>query len=131
MDARIGRIVVLVRDFEQTKAFYQKNFGFRIMFENTAADGRHFLHMGTNELAAAGIWFILAEGAEQEALVGRQTGEQPLMVLYTESLIELSAHLNENGVKITVPPVYSPDYSYLHCLDLYGNELVVVELKSP
>ncbi len=130
MDTYVGRVVILVRDYEQAKAFYASNFGFQTLFEHSASDGRHFLHMGVEEPAAMGIWFIKAESPEQEALVGRQTGEQPLMVLYTKSLEALAGRLKENGTKIIVAPVYSPEYSYLHCLDLYGNELVIVELKS-
>jgi len=44
------------------------------------------------------------------------------MVIYTTSLEELFQKLKTNGVKITVEPVITPGYKFLHCHDLYGNE---------
>ena len=32
--------------------------------------------------------------------------------------------------EIKVELVLTPGYSYFHCLDLYGNEIVVVEIEE-
>jgi hypothetical protein len=82
---------------------------------------------GQNEIA---IWFLQADAGAEQALVGRQTGGQPMLVIYTDNLEELYGRLRSNGVRIQKEPVISPDYKFFHCLDHLENELIVVELAS-
>ena len=126
----LGRIIVLVHDYEAAFAFYAKNFGFTTLFDVTTDVGQRFLHIGTDTVDSLGIWFLKAEGKEQLARVGNQVGGQPAMVIYTTSLQDLYQQLKANDVKIKTEPVFTPGYSFLHCFDLYGNEIVVVEINS-
>jgi predicted enzyme related to lactoylglutathione lyase len=124
----LGRMIVLVEDYDQAFTFYSKNFGFEKIFELTTDVGQRFLHIGSGGTGEAGIWFLKAEGKLQQSKVGSQTGEQPAMVIYTSNLHALYMQLSNNGVRIKTEPVITPGYSFLHCYDLYGNEIVVVEL---
>jgi len=126
----LGRIILLVEDYEKAAEFYENNFGFKRMFDVTTDVGQRFLHIGSDPLDTLGIWFLKADSKEQKALIGKQTGGQPTMVIYTTSLEEEYRKLKENHVKIKVEPVLTPGYSFLHCFDLYGNEIVVVEIKE-
>ena len=124
-----GRIVLLVKDYEAAWDFYHKNLGCVKLFDETHANGQRFLHIGFKEGDHAGIWLLKAEGAEEEARVGRQTLGQPAMVVYTLSLKEAHVRLEANGVRIKKQPVFDVHYSFLHFLDLYGNEVVLVEIS--
>lgn len=126
----LGRIILLVEDYEPAAAFYERNFGFQKLYDVTTDVGQRFLHMGTDPTDSLGIWFLKAEGKEQQKQIGKQTGGHPAMVIYTTDLEKLHNHLAENGVTIKVAPVKTPDYQFLHCLDLYGNEIVVVEIQN-
>lgn len=126
----LGRMILLVNDYENAAAFYEKNFGWERLFDESGEEGRRYLHLGLRELNV-GIWLLKAEAADEKALVGRQTAGQPTMVIYTENLAGLYRRLLENDVKIKVKPVKSAAFHYLHCLDYDGNEIVVVELKAP
>jgi hypothetical protein len=86
--------------------------------------------MGSDPIDSLGIWFLKAEGKDQKDKIGKQTGGQPTLVIYTTSLQELYEQLVQNEVKIKVEPVITPGHSFLHCFDLYGNEIVVVELAG-
>ncbi len=123
-------MILLVEDYEQASEFYEKNFGFQRLYDTTTDVGQRFLHIGTASPEALGIWFLKPDSKQQKALIGNQTGGHPLMVIYTSSLDELYQQLQENGVRVKVPPVKTPGYHFLHCLDLYGNEIVVVELAA-
>jgi len=92
--------------------------------------GQRFLQIGTDEPNSAGLWFIKADGKGQKDDVGKQTNGQPAMVIYTSSFDELYQQIRCNNVIVNVVPVNTPDYKYFHCLDLYGNEIIVVELKT-
>jgi predicted enzyme related to lactoylglutathione lyase len=126
----LGRLVLLVKDYDEATNFYERNFGFTKMFDTTTDVGQRFLHIGTHALDSMGIWFIKADGKQQLERIGNQTNRQPTMVIYTTSLEELYQKLKTNGVKITVEPVITPNYKFLHCDDLYGNEIVVVEVQE-
>lgn len=131
MKNHIGRIVLLVKNYDEAADFYQRNFGFTKLFDMTTPEGQRFLHVGTEAKNAMGIWFLLATESEHEheSGVGKQTQGEPLMVIYTSAIMELYKRLKANGVKIKVELVHSLSYSYFHCFDLYGNEIVVVEHK--
>ena len=126
----LGRIVVLVNDYDEASAFYENNFDFKKMYDVTTDVGHRFLHIGTDPLDSFGIWFIKADGKTQKDKVGHQTQGQPAMVIYTTALDKLHSKLVANNVTINVKPVKTPAYKYFHCLDLYGNEIVVVEIDD-
>ncbi len=126
----LGRMIILVRDYDEAFNFYKKNFNCKKIFELTTDVGQHFLHIGFDTDESVGIWFLKAQGKEQENRVGNQTGEQPAMVIYTDELNTLYNKLIDNGVKIKIELVNTPEYSFFHCYDLYGNEIVVTQLKN-
>lgn len=125
----LGRIILLIDDYEKAASFYEKNFGFTKISDVTTDVGQRFLHIGTDSLHSLGIWFLKAESKEQRERIGNQTSGQPTMVIYTTSLQELFQKLKTNHVKIKVEPVITPEYKFFHCFDLYGNEIVVVEIE--
>lgn len=129
MNNRLGRFVLLVHDYDEALHFYQKAFDCSVWFDKTTDAGQRFLHIGFSKNDSAGLWFLKAENEESNLKVGRQTGGEPLLVVYTDSLKAVHQNLIELKATLSREPVFDPEYSYLHCLDLYGNEIVVVELK--
>ncbi|WP_040495192.1 VOC family protein [Fulvivirga imtechensis] len=130
MKNQIGRIVILVEDYNAALEFYQKNFGFKKLHDVTTDVGQRFLHIGTDKMDALGIWFLRPGRQAQKSRVGDQTTGHPVMVIYTTDINQLYHQLKANDVKIKVELVMTPEYKFFHCLDLYGNEIVVVELPS-
>ena len=126
----LGRIILLVEEYEPAAEFYERNFGFKRIFDVKTDVGQRFLHLGSDLPGSAGIWFLKADTKEQKLRVGNQTAGQPTMVFYTSSIREIFAKLKEAAVRIKVELVLTPGYSYFHCLDLYGNEIVVVEIEE-
>lgn len=126
----LGRVILLVDDYEKAIAFYEQNFGFKKLHDVTTDVGQRFLHMGADPLDSFGIWFLKADTKEQQNKIGNQTGGQPTLVIYTTDLHELHRKLTNNNVNIKVEPVITPEYSFFHCLDVFGNEIVIVELKQ-
>ncbi|GAA0893119.1 VOC family protein [Fulvivirga kasyanovii] len=128
MKNQIGRMVILVEDYDQALNFYQSNFGFNILHDVTTDVGQRFLHIGTGKTDALGIWFLKADGKKEKERIGSQTAGQPALVIYTDTLKELYNKLKDNGVKMKTELVITPEYKFFHCFDLYGNEIVVVQL---
>jgi predicted enzyme related to lactoylglutathione lyase len=123
---QIGRIVILVNDYEDALEFYQLNFDCKVLVDYTTTEGQRFLHVGFDDVSATGIWFL--KSADNR--VGNQTNGEPVFVMYTNALDALYQKLTTNNVKIKQAPVYADEYSFFHCYDLYGNEIIVAELKG-
>lgn len=128
MDIEFGRITILVNDYDEAFAFYEKALSCKKFFDLVEND-RRFLHVGLNAKDKSGIWFLKAETSEQKKLVGNQTVGMPLMVLYTDSIDELYDHMNNLEIKITKELTEKEDSKYFQFHDLYGNEIVMVEMK--
>ena len=128
MNTELGRIVILVNDYDEAFEFYEENLGCKKFFDLTDEKGFRYLHIGFNSESTAGVWFLKAETKEQKACVGNQTGGQPVFVLYTDSFEEQLEKLVKNEIKIVGEPAVTPESMSLNFLDLYGNEIVLVKL---
>ncbi|MGF7038672.1 VOC family protein [Mucilaginibacter lappiensis] len=122
----IGRLIILVNDFDEALNFYEKNFSAKVLVDYTTTEGQRFLHIGFDTADAIGIWFLKGDGER----IGNQTAGEPTFVMYTNTLDALYQKLLKNGVKIKLKPVYADTYSFFHCYDLYGNEIIITELKN-
>jgi len=129
MELSLGRIILLVNDYDEAFEFYERALLCKKFFDITEK-GQRFLHISLNANDKAGIWFLKAETDEQKLRVGNQTSGQPVFVIYTDSLEEYYNHLVNENVRIVRKPVDIPEYKFFHFLDLYGNEIVMVEMKT-
>ncbi|MFT3677713.1 MAG: hypothetical protein QM781_17610 [Chitinophagaceae bacterium] len=130
MTTSLGRVIILVDNYEDAFGFYQKNFGCEKIFDATLPDGQRYLHVRFNADDKTGIWFLKADPGQQTSLVGRQTGGQPTLVVYTDNSEELYTQVQNNGVTIMEPLVTAEGSRFFHCHDLYGNRITVVEILS-
>ena len=127
METTLGRAVILVKDYDEAFEFYEKNFFCRKLFESTTPEGQRFLHIGFSDDDGVGLWFLKADDETQEEKVGKQTAGQPTLVVYTDDAAGLHQHVVANGVTI-IGGLVGKETPFFHCLDLYGNRLVIVQL---
>lgn len=127
MKIEIGRVVILVEDYDTAYKFYAENFFCKKIVDFTTPDGQRFLHVSFSE-NGIGIWFLKSDSADQKNKVGKQTAGQPTIVIYTDDIEQLYNHLQNNKVNIIKKMASAPDSKYFHCLDLYGNRITVVQL---
>lgn len=129
MNSRIslGRVVVLVNDYDEAFEFYRNVFGCIKLYDEVTPEGQRYLHVGFDRDKNTGIWFLKTKDPEK-GRAGTQTGGEPLLVLYTDDIFPLYDHIKGEGVEIIEDVVISPKSKFFHCLDLYGNRIVIVEL---
>jgi predicted enzyme related to lactoylglutathione lyase len=123
----LGRVVVLVRDYDAALAFYQQAFGVQVLFDAPSAAGGRYLHVGFGPGSAAGVWFLRPGGAAL-ARVGQQTGGEPLAVLYTPDVRAAVARAVAAGAELVRPIESADGATFAHVADLYGNVLLLVTL---
>lgn len=124
----LGRIVVLVHDYDAALAFYRAAFGARVLFDAPSPTGDRYLHVGFGPEAGAGVWLLRA-GGEAAARVGRQTGGEPLAVFYTPDVRAAVTRAKAAGAEVVRPVEHADGASFAHLADLYGNVLLLVELS--
>src|SRR5690606_32858525 len=130
MKTRFGRSVLLVEDYDEAFDFYHKNFFCEKIFDETLTDGQRYLHIRFSDDSDTGIWFLKAGSESQEKLIGKQTGGQPALVIYTNDCSKLYQHVKNNQVEIIDPIKFTKGSIFFRCEDLYGNRITVVELTS-
>jgi catechol 2,3-dioxygenase-like lactoylglutathione lyase family enzyme len=124
----IGRMVVLVDDPEAALTFYRDVLGFEVLHDTTA-DGLRLLHVGLVGQADAGLWLLEPQSDEEHRLVGRQSGEEPLLVLYTADLDAVLTVLRDHDVEHWAGRETGPGRS-VHFEDVVGNVIVAAELPE-
>lgn len=128
----LGRMVLLVRDYDEALRFYRDALGFVPLHDETTPDGQRFLHVGLPAQAGGppvGLWFLTPAPGDEDR-VGRQAGGQPLLVMYTDDCGEAVARLQALGVRFKRLPAAQGGSVFAQFYDLYGNEIVLVELMG-
>ena len=121
----IGRLVVLTEDQEQSLRFYRDVLDFEVRHDETVEDLR-LLHVGVPGQPETGLWLLPPQTSEEKALVGRQTGDEPLLVLYTDDLDTVVERLQDEDIELWAQRDEAAERS-LHLEDEVGNVIVVVE----
>lgn len=124
----LGRLVILVNDYDTAIAFYQDKLGMEV-FVDTAVGTQRYVHLRLHEQPSVGVWLLQAQTQAQRDRVGDQTGGQPVGVFYTSDTRRDHARFAAQGVRFTREPVEDAVAVYAHFIDLYGNEFVLVQLK--
>lgn len=131
MKVSLGRVILLVEDYDKAFDFYRRNFFCKKLYDATLPDGQRYLHIGFADDDKVGIWFLKAdENSEQSLRIGDQTAGQPTLVIYTDNCVDLYYYVKANEVEIIEELTETDDSKFFHCRDLYGNRLTVVEISQ-
>ena len=126
---RVGRVALLVHDYDEALRFYEK-LGFEVLFDQVAENGFRFVHVGLPDQVGVGLWLLQPADEDQRNLVGRQSGSQPMLVMYTDDVHSDYLRLGGQGVVFKDEPREEADSFVAHFRDLYGNEHVLVQVKD-
>ena len=126
MQSKLGRFTLIVRNYEEATTFYVDKLGFEIITDQVSSRHR-FVHLGCAGQFPVGLW--LWEASQDELhLVGNQAGNHPLLVMYSEDCISDYYKWLDRGVRFLNEPVQTQTEIFVHAQDLYGNEIVLVEM---
>jgi catechol 2,3-dioxygenase-like lactoylglutathione lyase family enzyme len=122
----LGRVVLLVENQQKALAFYRDVLGFETLHDEDVA-GLRYLHIGLPGQPTVGLWLMPPMTDEERGLVGRQAGNQPFLVLYTDNLDDVRQRLAAHDVEVWAERADDSSRS-LHFRDLAGNVIVAAEL---
>jgi predicted enzyme related to lactoylglutathione lyase len=125
----VALLALVVRDYEEAKAFYCEKLGFTVA-EDTALGNKRWIRLRAPGEMGAEILLSKAVSEEQRFAVGRQAGGRVLFFMHTNNLSEDYNKLRALGVKFTEEPRAEPYGLVAVFCDLYGNRIDLIEPTS-
>ena len=129
MRHHLGLVALLVADYDEAIAFYRDTLGFRLV-EDTALDaGKRWVVVAPPGSNGTGVLLAKADGPEQTARIGDQTGGRVFLFLNTDDFARDHAAMLAAGVTFLEDPRHEPYGTVAVFKDLYGNKWDLLELK--
>jgi catechol 2,3-dioxygenase-like lactoylglutathione lyase family enzyme len=125
----IATITLVVASYDDAIAFYRDRLGFSLLADTPLGGGKRWVLVGPQ---AGGARLLLAEadGLEQAAHVGNQTGGRVGFFLETEDFAADYARYTAAGIRFLEPPRHEAYGSVAVFEDLYGNKWDLIEPKG-
>jgi catechol 2,3-dioxygenase-like lactoylglutathione lyase family enzyme len=129
MSPRIATIALVVADYAEAIAFYRDRLGFTVVADVDMGGDKRWVVV---EAAGGGARLLLAkaDGPEQAARVGNQTGGRVGFFLETDDFARDFAAFSAAGVRFLEAPRHEPYGSVAVFEDLYGNKWDLIEPKG-
>jgi catechol 2,3-dioxygenase-like lactoylglutathione lyase family enzyme len=122
----IAHTALLVKDYDEAKAFYCGKLGF-IVIEDTKLENKRWVRLGPPGRQGSEILLSRATDDHQKSIIGNQAGGRVLIFLHTNNFdydYELFVSL---GVEFIEGPSLMPYGKLAVFKDLYGNRIDLIE----
>lgn len=126
MSSHIASIAVLVQDYDEAIAFYRNRLGFALVADTDLGGGKRWVLVAPPG-GGARLLLAKADGPEQVARVGDQTGGRVGFFLETDDFERDFAALSARGVRFLEAPRHEAYGSVAVFEDLYGNKWDLIE----
>ncbi|MCM5559754.1 VOC family protein [Pleomorphomonas sp. JP5] len=130
MTRTIANLALLVADYDEAIAFYVDTLGFSLIEDTPLGDGKRWVRVGPGGTGAA-LLLAQADGPEQAAHIGDQTGGRVFLFLETDDFARDYALFSARGVHFLEEPRLETYGTVAVFEDLYGNRWDLIELKRP
>ena len=129
-ERQIGTVALLVRDYDEAKAYYIEVLGFDLKADVQLEAGKRWVVVGPEGSRGARLLLARAEGPAQRARIGDQTGGRVFLFLETDDFWRDYRRLVDRGVRFREAP-RSEDYGTVAVFeDLHGNRWDLIQLTT-
>jgi catechol 2,3-dioxygenase-like lactoylglutathione lyase family enzyme len=119
---RISLLNVLVKNQDAAIEFYTRKLGF-VVIEDVPFGPNRWVTIRLPDDPLLSISLNVAESDADIALVGKQTGSQPLFAMVTDDCMGEYRRMKDAGVKFHGTPQVQPYGTGVTLEDLYGNKI--------
>ena len=127
MTQTIAGMALLVADYDDAIAFYVGALGFSLIEDTPLDDGKRWVRVGSPRGTA--LLLARADGPEQTARIGDQTGGRVFLFLETDDIARDHALFSARGVRFLEAPRAEVYGTVAVFEDLYGNRWDLIEPK--
>lgn len=122
MTQHLGLVSIVVRDYDEAIDFYVNQLGFRLVDDSPLPEpGKRWVVVAPNGTGQAKLLLARADGPDQLARVGNQTGGRVFLFLHTDDFDRDYLRYRSAGVVFVREPVTAPYGTVAVFSDLYGN----------
>lgn len=125
MLTQITHITLYVPNQDEALDFYVNKLGFQLHTDAMFGPMR-WLTITLPKQKDLEISLMLAETAEEKALIGKQAGDKPLLAFACDDCIKTFEQLKNKGVTIVSEPKHEPWGTTMACSDPFGNMIYIV-----
>jgi len=129
MPQRLAGVALLVRDYDEARAYYVGTLGFELLEDTDLGGGKRWLVV--RPPGDGGSTLVLARAAtpEQRARVGDQAGGRVFLFLWTDDFRRDHRLYTDRGVAFTEAPREESYGTVAVFADLYGNLWDLIERR--
>lgn len=128
MSRTISSLALLVADYDEAIAFYVGKLGFSLLDDTPLGDGKRWVRVAPAEGGTA-LLLARADGPQQAAHIGDQTGGRVFLFLETDDFARDHALFVNRGVSFLEKPRFEAYGTVAVFEDLYGNRWDLIEPK--
>jgi catechol 2,3-dioxygenase-like lactoylglutathione lyase family enzyme len=122
----ISLVTLVVADYDEAIAFYVEQVGFRLVEDSDLGGGKRWVVVAPPG-DGAGLLIARADGPDQLARIGDQTGGRVALFLTTRDFAGDHARMRGAGVRFVDGPRREPYGTVGVFEDLYGNRWDLIE----
>ncbi|KRA96817.1 hypothetical protein ASD83_17260 [Devosia sp. Root685] len=130
MTQKIATIALVVADYDEAIHFYRDKLGFSLVADTPLGPGKRWVLVAPPGSTGARLLLAKADGPEQLAAIGNQTGGRVMLFLETEDFAGDFARMSERGVTFLEAPRHEAYGSVAVFADLYGNKWDLIEPRG-
>ncbi|MCM5554741.1 VOC family protein [Pleomorphomonas sp. NRK KF1] len=130
MTRTIASLALVVADYDEAIAFYVDTLGFSLIEDTPLGGGKRWVRVGPGENGTT-LLLAQADGPEQAAHIGDQTGGRVFLFLETDDFARDHALFLARGIRFLEEPRFEAYGTVAVFQDLYGNRWDLIEPKRP
>lgn len=127
MNASITKLTYLVRDYDEAIAFFKDSLRFTVLEDTPLGEGKRWVVVAPPGALGAALLLAKADGAEQQAHVGNQSGGRVFLFLHTGDFWDDYRNMQTHGVHFEEQPRREPYGWVVVFSDLYGNKWDLIQ----
>ena len=130
MTQKIATLALVVADYDEAIEFYRDKLGFSLVADTPLGGDKRWVLVAPPGGNGARLLLAKADGPEQLATVGNQTGGRVMLFLETDDFAGDFARMSEKGVTFLEAPRHEAYGSVAVFADLYGNKWDLIEPRG-
>jgi len=127
MKRHIAHIALVVRDYDEAIQFYTEKLHFTLVEDSVLTETKRWVLMAPGESSECCLLLAKAANAEQEAMIGNQSGGRVFLFLHTDNFHRDYESMVKEGVEFVRGPKVEAYGTVAVFKDLYGNLWDMIE----
>lgn len=125
----IGKVALVVRDYDEAIAFYTEKLGFILTEDTPLGGGKRWVVVAPRGQQGTQLLLAKAVGEQQVAAIGNQSGGRVFLFLQTDDFWRDYHTMQQAGVSFRETPREEAYGTVVVFQDLYGNKWDLLQLN--